>query len=252
MNQKIETPPRTKTIPADGTLSQDRGQTRPRDCAKVREIYIVAKTGGMPQHPIIAGRSIAGGKERQERGQGTKLNSGIHGARLTDAIYIRWSRYGSSSSQRTVKLGDDESPHFQYQRPPDKDDAGTRQRRTMSISDNLASWLSIAPKTSRPAPSCNEDVCGERPKNIYSERRDGKGSVIRKAIVSAWPHNALRHSFGSYHYAKHRDENSTAAEMGNSPGVVFRHYRALVKPEAASSFWKLLPDQAANVIGFAA
>jgi len=130
--------------------------------------------------------------------------------------------------------------------------AKTRQRRIVSISDNLASWLSIAPKTSRPAPSCYEDVCGERLKNIYSERRDDAGAVIRKPIVSAWPHNALRHSFGSYHYAKHRDENATAAEMGNSPGVVFRHYRAVVKPEAATSFWKLLPDQAVNVIGFAA
>ena len=130
--------------------------------------------------------------------------------------------------------------------------AKTRQRRIVSISDNLASWLSIAPKTNRPAPSCNEDVCGERLKNIYSEKRDEKNSVIRKAIVAAWPHNALRHSFGSYHYAKHRDENSTAAEMGNSPAVVFRHYRALVKPEPAGRFWKLLSAEAANVIGFAA
>ena len=130
--------------------------------------------------------------------------------------------------------------------------AKTRQRRIVSISDTLASWLSIAPKTSRPAPSCNEDVCGERLKNIYSERQDEAGAVIRKAIVAAWPHNALRHSFGSYHYAKHRDENSTAAEMGNSPGVVFRHYRALVKPEAANSFWKLIPDRAANVVESAA
>ncbi len=130
--------------------------------------------------------------------------------------------------------------------------AKTRQRRIVSISDNLASWLSIAPKTNRPAPSCNEDVCGERLKNIYSEKRDEKNSLIRKAIVPAWPHNALRHSFGSYHYAKHREENSTAAEMGNSPAVVFRHYRALVKPEAAGRFWKLIPTGAANVIGFAA
>ncbi len=122
----------------------------------------------------------------------------------------------------------------------------------MSISDNLASWLSIAPKTNRPAPSFNEDVCGERLKNLYSEKRDEKDSLIRKAIVPAWPHNALRHSFGSYHYAKHRDENLTAAEMGNSPAVVFRHYRALVKPEAATKFWKLIPDRAANMVEFAA
>ena len=98
-----------------------------------------------------------------------------------------------------------------------------------------------APKAARPAPSRNEDVCSERLKNLWSERLDENGSLIRKAIVNDWPHNALRHSFGSYHYAQYRDENRTAAEMGNSPAVVFRHYRALVKREAADAFWTLRP-----------
>jgi hypothetical protein len=29
--------------------------------------------------------------------------------------------------------------------------------------------------------------------------------------------------------------------MGNSPAVIFQHYRALVTPEAAEKFWRLLP-----------
>ena len=78
-------------------------------------------------------------------------------------------------------------------------------------------------------------------KNLCSERLDEHGSLIRKAIVYSWPHNALRHSFGSYYYAQYRDENRTAAEMGNSPAVVFRHYRALVKREAADAFWTFRP-----------
>ena len=112
----------------------------------------------------------------------------------------------------------------------------------MSISSTLAAWLAFAPKTPRPTPSRNEDVCGERFKNLYSEKRDEVGRPIREAIITKWPHNALRHSFGSYHYAKYRDENKTAAEMGNSPAVVFRHYRALVKPEAVDAFWLLRPQ----------
>src|SRR4029077_2063499 len=102
-------------------------------------------------------------------------------------------------------------------------------------------WLQFAPKTARPVPSRNEDACGERLKNLYSEKRDEKDEVVRAAVVSHWSHNALRHSFGSYHYAKYRDENRTAAEMGNSPAVVFRHYRALVKADAANAFWSLYP-----------
>jgi integrase len=119
--------------------------------------------------------------------------------------------------------------------------AKTRQRRIVTISDNLVDWLALASKSLRPAPSRNEDVCSERLKNLCSERLDEEGSLIRKAIVDSWPHNALRHSFGSYHYAQYRDENRTAAEMGNSPAVVFRHYRALVKREAADAFWMLRP-----------
>jgi integrase len=119
--------------------------------------------------------------------------------------------------------------------------AKTRQRRIVTISDNLVDWLALASKSLRPAPSRNEDVCSERLKNLCSERLDEEGSLIRKAIVDIWPHNALRHSFGSYHYAQYRDENRTAAEMGNSPAIVFRHYRALVKREAADAFWMLSP-----------
>ena len=110
------------------------------------------------------------------------------------------------------------------------------ETRPMSCPDTC--WSRQSP---RPARSRNEDVCSERLKNLCSERLDEDGSLIRKSIVDNWPHNALRHSFGSYHYAQYRDENRTAAEMGNSPAVVFRHYRALVKREAADAFWMLRP-----------
>ena len=80
--------------------------------------------------------------------------------------------------------------------------AKTRQRRIVTISDTLAEWLALAPRSPHPAPSRNEDVCSERLKNLCSERLDKGGSLIRKAIVNDWPHYALRHSFGSYHFAQ--------------------------------------------------
>ena len=55
--------------------------------------------------------------------------------------------------------------------------AKTRQRRIVSISDTLSAWLAVAPKSPHPAPSRNEDVCGERLKNLYSERRDERGAI---------------------------------------------------------------------------
>jgi hypothetical protein len=44
--------------------------------------------------------------------------------------------------------------------------AKTRQGRIVTISETLAEWLALAPKSPRPAPSRNEDVCSERLKNM--------------------------------------------------------------------------------------
>lgn len=86
----------------------------------------------------------------------------------------------------------------------------------------------------------------------YRERHE-RLQVLAK--LTPWPRNVLRHSFGSYHLAFHKNEALTAAEMGNSPAVIFQHYRALVTPEAAGKFWKLLPEnhgESDKVVEFAA
>jgi len=107
----------------------------------------------------------------------------------------------------------------------------TRQRRLVSISDNLAEWLKVSRgKKGRVAPSANQDVFGEHLKEI-----------AQASGIKEWPHNALRHSFGSYFFSKSKDENRTAAEMGNSPAVVFKHYRALVTKEDQERFWAITP-----------
>jgi hypothetical protein len=38
-----------------------------------------------------------------------------------------------------------------------------------------------------------------------------------------------------------QNENTVAAEMGNSPQMVFRQYRALVRPADCSAFWAIRP-----------
>ncbi len=118
--------------------------------------------------------------------------------------------------------------------------AKTRQRRVVTISDNLAQWLLPHRKTSgRVAPF---------EQNAWHRSLE---SIAEKTRI-ALPPNVLRHSFGSYHFAQHRNENLTAAEMGNSPAMVFQHYRAVVTLEAAAKFWSLLPVPTANVVNFAA
>ena len=52
-----------------------------------------------------------------------------------------------------------------------------------------------------------------------------------------WKANALRHSFISYRLAKTKDIAAVALEAGNSPRMIFAHYRELcTESEAADWF----------------
>jgi hypothetical protein len=76
----------------------------------------------------------------------------------------------------------------------------------------------------------------------------------RAGLRENWPNNALRHSFGSYHLAHFKDAPALALQMGNSPDVIFRHYRELVKPKEAKRYWQIMPsgDAVKKVVAFAA
>lgn len=63
---------------------------------------------------------------------------------------------------------------------------------------------------------------------------------LRKAVKDAglrWSNNALRHSFGSYRIAQVKNESQVALEMGNTPAMVFAHYRATVTEKKAEEWF---------------
>ncbi len=113
--------------------------------------------------------------------------------------------------------------------------AKTRQRRLVTISENLLAWLLT--KEERKGPVTPEDNI-----DVFSERLRG---LIQNAGITSWPHNAMRHSFGSYFLGQTKDENLTASEMGNSPGVVIRHYRAIVREADVLEYWRIGPTTVA-------
>jgi hypothetical protein len=57
----------------------------------------------------------------------------------------------------------------------------------------------------------------------------------------AWKHNALRHSFISYRVADIQNVAQVALEAGNSPQMIFKHYRELVRPAEAKAWFGLMP-----------
>jgi integrase len=57
-----------------------------------------------------------------------------------------------------------------------------------------------------------------------------------------WKHNALRHSFISYRVADVQNVHQVALEAGNSPQMIFKHYRELVLATDAKAWFALTPD----------
>jgi len=106
----------------------------------------------------------------------------------------------------------------------------TGRRRIVEISDNLSEWLKPHQKISGPVVS-----------RCWREKLQ---ALVKFAEFERWPSNVLRHSFGSYHFARHQDASKTAAKMGHStPKMLFHHYRELVQPQDAERYWNILPPK---------
>jgi len=106
----------------------------------------------------------------------------------------------------------------------------TRARRLIPIADNLRQWLSKLAGTSGPV------VTLKRP-----DESIGRICGQQKPPIP-WKRNGLRHSYASYRYAITQNENQVAAELGNSPAMVFGHYRQVAKPEQAKAWFAIMPE----------
>jgi integrase len=118
--------------------------------------------------------------------------------------------------------------------------AKTAARRIVPIAENLCCWLAIAPRN------------GTR---VWPHSKDSFFKAMRRAADIAkikWKQNALRHSFISYRLAEIQDVNRVALEAGNSPQMIFRHYRELATPEQARTWFAIAPEQASNVLPISA
>ena len=120
------------------------------------------------------------------------------------------------------------------------DKAKTASRRVVPILDNLAAWLApYARQTGR--------IWGQSSFPLHTAWR-----AAAAAASVPWKPNALRHSFASYRLAQTQNAAQVSLEMGNSPQMVFRHYRELVKPADAERWFAVKPETPANVLPLAA
>lgn len=73
--------------------------------------------------------------------------------------------------------------------------------------------------------------------------REGEIEIFspEKIKGAVWKKNGLRHSYISYRVADIQNVNQTALESGNSPAIIFRHYRELVRPADAKKWFGIEP-----------
>ncbi len=104
--------------------------------------------------------------------------------------------------------------------------AKTASRRLIPITDNLRAWLTPLERTGRV---------------IVSSQLQKEASALARALKIGWPHNVLRHSFISYRIAAVKSADQVALEAGNSPAIIFKHYRELATSEQAAEWFAILP-----------
>jgi len=124
--------------------------------------------------------------------------------------------------------------------------AKTAARRLVPITDNLAEWLKPYATDSGSVANFESwwnqlpktvDAVNEKRKQVATERGMDEGTV--KPFT--WRHNGLRHSFCSYRLAAIKNAAQVALEAGNSPTMIFKHYRQVVTEVEAARWFAIVP-----------
>lgn len=125
--------------------------------------------------------------------------------------------------------------------------AKTNSRRLVPITANLKEWLQKIRRTRGPVveianvPNAIQKLVDATRPPRANEDEPEKDPTI------PWRHNALRHSFCSYRLAEVKSAAQVALEAGNSPQMIFKHYRELVTEEQAKEWFNITPVVVAKV-----
>ena len=148
---------------------------------------------------------------------------GLAGLRLEETLRLEWADIWRIPGHVEIKA----------------QKAKTRSRRLVEVCPALAQWLAPYRELSGP---------------IFAKSRDMfhlAFASLRESLKIPARRNGFRHGFCTYHFALHSNENLTAAQAGNSPGMIHAHYKGLSTRMEAEKWFAVQPDRAANVIPLA-
>ncbi|MBE2203863.1 MAG: tyrosine-type recombinase/integrase [Chthoniobacterales bacterium] len=121
-----------------------------------------------------------------------------------------------------------------------RDKSKTATRRLAPICPALAEWLKPYAKKDGPVlPDIRNEVHFGRLFRAAKHTLNNEKGKPRVELV----HNGLRHSFCSYRMAEAKSAAQVALEAGNSPKMLFEHYRELVTEAEAKEWFSLTPKK---------
>ncbi len=112
--------------------------------------------------------------------------------------------------------------------------AKKRRVRNVDIPENALCWLGRV-----------ENRTGPVDHNFHANDHQKRFKKLLKfAGFESWEANAMRHSFGSYHFALHGNSLETSRQLGHkaSDQVLFDHYRALATKAQAEKYFAIIPS----------
>jgi integrase len=120
----------------------------------------------------------------------------------------------------------------------------------ITLPANLIAWLK--PHAAAKTPFCGANwrkdfdavklAAGFGNPNLKPAGVETDEAKQQRLALKPWTPDVLRHTGISNHLACFQHEGKTAAWAGNSPDIIQRHYKGLVKQPDAKEFWKLKPE----------
>lgn len=152
---------------------------------------------------------------------------GFAGLRTAEMERLDWSKVDVAGGYITV----------------DASIAKTNSRRLVPIAPNLTAWLAGCRKERGPVVELANVVNALT--RLVTAMREAEAARGGNTAGFRWKHNALRHSFCSYRLAEVKNAAQVSLEAGNSPQMIFQHYRELVTEKEAGAWFAITPESAA-------
>ena len=115
-----------------------------------------------------------------------------------------------------------------------------RTRRPVELPEAAVKWLELCKHAPLAASRRAQDAVKVAGGYIGRAEEEIDAAHDKQKLIP-WPADALRHTAISHYLNFAEHEGKTALWAGNSPDVIFKHYRGLISKAESTEFWAMRP-----------